>query len=187
MPDSKNGLNDTAATDVRTIRETVTAFRNSEAIKHLASSDKACREMAQRIDKYHERLYAGPITVHCAHGSTQVQPQRTNDLMEQLFRDLERAGRRRSGTCALGSRLTAVLPDMPMVRNLQCPNYMQIILYGEATLAQRFASIDRTQMRKQLIAAQEAAQKYPRHMGKLFKIPDLPDQLGHPKTSATAT
>ena len=187
LPDSKDGLNDTGATDIRTIRDKLTAFRRSEAIEHLATTDTVYRKMVRQIDKYHDRLLADPITVHCARGSIQVQPQRTNNLMEQFFRDVKRADRRRSGTCALGPRLAAMLPDTPMVRNLQCADYMQIILKGSATLAQRFAGIDRTQVRKELKDAQEAAQKYPRHMGKLFKIPNLPDQLVHPKTSATAT
>ena len=187
LPDSKDGLNDPGETDIRTIRDKVTAFRSSAAIKQLATSDKVYRKMVRQIDKYQDRLFADPITVHCTHGSLQIQPQRTNNLMEQFFRDLKRADRRRSGTCALGARLTAMLPATPLVRNLQSADYTGIILKGAATLAQRFADIDRTQVRKELDDAQKAAQKYPRHMAKLFKIPDLPAQFGHPNTSATKT
>ena len=185
LPDTKGGLKDTGETDLQTIREKVTAFRNSRAIRHLADTDKTYGKMVRQIDKYQDKLFADPITVHCAHGSVQIQPQRTNNLMEQFFRDLKRDDRRRSGTCALARRLTAMLADAPLVKNLKSSHYMEIILNGETTVAKRFACIDRGQVRKDAKDARNAAQKYPRHMGKLFNIPDLPATLGHPNPSAT--
>ncbi len=185
LPDSKGGLKDTGETDLQTIPEKVTAFRNSGAIRHLADTDKTYGKMVRQIDKYRNKLFADPITVHYDHGSVQIQPQRTNNLMAQLFRDLKRDDRRRSGTCALARRLTAMLADAPLVKNLTSSHYMEIILNGQATLVKRFAYIDRRRVRKDPKDAQIAAQKYPRRTGKLFKIPDLPATLGHPKPSAT--
>ena len=178
LPESDRGLNDMGEADMKTIKARVTAFRDAEDIRQLAATGTAYRKMVQQIDKYWDKLFADPITVTSAHGVIEIQPQRTNNLMERFFRDMKRGDRKKSGTRALSRTLAAMLADTPLVKNLENPDYMTIVLKGKANLAERFADIDRALARQTLRDAQKAVQKYPKHMGKLFKIPHLPAKLG---------
>ena len=68
--------------------------------------------------------------------------------------------------------------DSLVVKNLQNPQYMEIILNGKATLAERFAEVDVDQVRKLFAEEQKVARKYPKRMGEVFKISHLPTRLG---------
>ncbi len=172
---------------MKTIKARVTAFRDAEDIRQLAATGTAYRKMVQQIDKYWDKLFADRIAVTSAHGVIEIQPQRTNNLMERFFRDMKRGDRKKSGTRALSRTLTAMLADTPLVKNLENPDYMTIVLKGKANLAERFADIDRALARQTLRDAQKAVQKYPKHMGKLFKIPHLPAKLSkNPLTLAAS-
>jgi hypothetical protein len=77
-----------------------------------------------------------------------------------------------------------MLAQTPLVKNLDNPQYMEIILNGKATLAERLAEIDIDKVRKVFAEEKEVTKKYPKRMGKVFKITHLPRQLGmtQPKT-----
>jgi hypothetical protein len=106
-----------------------------------------------------------------------LAPQRTNNIMEQFFRDLKRSNRKRSGHHALTKTLQTMLAQTPLVKNLDNPQYLEIILNGKASLAERFAEIDISQVRQAHTEAQTSTQRYPRKMAKVFKIPHLPGKL----------
>ena len=158
-------------------RRALTRFRHSEEITNLAATTLAYRKMVRQIDKYREKLFAAPIQVSTKTGSTFVQPQRTNNILEQFFRDLKRKGRKRSGHHALSKTLKTMLAQMPLVKNLENPQYMEILLNGKANLAERFSEIDIVQVRKAFEQAQRVTQKYPKRMAEVFKIPNLPQRL----------
>ncbi len=179
LPDSNGSLNDTGETDMRTIREKVVAFRNEEQIKRLAAADKDYAKMIRQIDKYWDRLFTEPVIVSCDRGTIEIQPQRTNNLMEQFFRGMKRDERRKGGNCSLERTLTTMAEDVPLARNLKNPDYLRIILKGEETLAKSFANIDREVVRKEMENAKKVVQKYPGNMRKIFNIPDLPNRLNH--------
>ena len=42
----------------------------------------------------------------------------------------------------LGRTARAMIAETPMMKNLQCPEFMNIILNGQPTLAARFAQLD---------------------------------------------
>jgi hypothetical protein len=177
QPDSREGLNDEGDADMTTIKARLTHFRHSEEIKNLAARTVAYRKMVKQIDKYWDKLFADPIQVSTRTGSTFVQPQRTNNILEQFFRYLKRNGRKRSGNHALSKTLKTMLAQTPLVKNLENPQYMEIILNGKANLAGRFAEIDIVQVRKAFAEAQIVTQKYPKRMAEVFKIPNLPQRL----------
>ncbi len=177
QPDSREGLNDEGDADMATIKASLTRFRYSEEIKNLAATTLAYRKMVRQIDKYWEKLFAAPIQVSTKTGSTFVQPQRTNNVLEQFFRDLKRKGRKRSGNHALSKTLKTMLAQTPLVKNLENPQYMEILLNGKADLAERFAEIDIVQVHKAFDLAQRVTQKYPKRMAEVFKIPNLPQRL----------
>ena len=177
QPDSREGLNDEGDADMITIKASLTRFRHSEEITNLAATTLAYRKMVRQIDKYWEKLFADPIQVSTKTGSTFVQPQRTNNILEQFFRDLKRKGRKRSGNHALSKTLKTMLAQTPLVKNLENLQYMEILLNGKANLAERFAEIDIIEVRKAFEQAQRVTQKYPKRMAEVFKIPNLPQRL----------
>jgi hypothetical protein len=177
QPDSREGLNDEGDTDMATIKARLTRFRHSEEIKNLAATTLAYRKMLKQIDKYRDKLFADPIQVSTKTGSTFIRPQRTNNILEQFFRYLKRNGRKRSGNHALSKALKTMLAQTPLVKNLDNPQYMEILLNGKENLAARFAEIDIVQVRKAFEQAQRVTQKYPKRMAEVFKIPNLPQRL----------
>jgi len=86
-------------------------------------------------------------------------------------------GRKRSGDHALTKTLKTMLAQTPLIKNLDNPQYMEIVLNGKASLAERFAEIDIAQVRKALAEAQNVTQKFPKRMAEVFKIPHLPKRL----------
>ncbi len=179
LPDSSSGLNDTGETNMRTIRQGVTAFRNDEQIERLGAEEKDYAKMVKQIDKYWGRLFTEPLIVNCDRGTIEIQPQRTNNLLEQFFRGVKRDERRKGGNCSLERTLTTMAEDMPFTRNLKNPDYVGIILKGEKTLAKSFANLDGETVRKGVEDTKKAVQKYPGNMRKIFNIPDLPTRLNH--------
>ena len=99
-----------------------------------------------RITKYWDKLFADPITVITPNGKIQIQPQRTNNLLERSFRFLKRGARKKSGQQKLSKILKAMLADTPLIRNLTNPEYMKILLKEKKDLVQRFAEIDSKQV-----------------------------------------
>lgn len=186
QPDSQAGLNDEGDADIETIRSRVIAFRLSEEIEELSVSNIAYRKMIKQIDKYWDKLFADPIPVVTKTGTVTILPQRTNNILEQFFRYLKRIDRRRSGNHSLTKTLTTMLAQTPLVKNLENPQYMEIILNAKATLAERFAEIDIDQVRKVFAEEKKVTKKYPKRMGKVFKLTHLPRRLGmmQPKTAS---
>ena len=173
QPDSQAGLNDEGDVDIETIRLRVIAFRLSKQIEELSASNIAYRSMVKQIDKYWSKLFADPIQVAANMGTVTLQPQRTNNILEQFFRDLKRSNRKRGGHHTLSKTLKAMMAQTPLVKNLDNPLYMQVILNGKGTLAERFAEIDIVEVRKVFSQAQELTQRYPKRMAQVFKIPHL--------------
>jgi hypothetical protein len=178
QPDSQAGLNDEGDADIKTIQARVTAFRHSKEIEELSVTTIAYRKMIKQIDKYWDKLFADPIQVVTKTGTVTLQPQRTNNILEQFFRYLKRLDRKRSGNHSLTKTLTTMFAQTPLVKNLDNPQYMKIILNGKATLAERFAEIDIVQVRKLFAEEQQVTQKYPKRMAEVFKITHFPKRLG---------
>jgi uncharacterized C2H2 Zn-finger protein len=140
--DGSNGLNDEGeAESMTTIRQGVEQFRrNLDADPELAV-DPLGRKMAEQIDKYGDKLFADPICVDTPKGPVTIHPQRTNNIMEQFFRDRRRAHRRKTGNDSMCRTLHAMLADTPLVKNLDNPSYMEILLDGKRDLVELFATL----------------------------------------------
>ena len=176
-PDKNQGLNDKGDDDIKTIETQVSKFRHSSKIVALASSDTRYHKMVKQIDKYWGKLFADPIEVETPSGKLMIQPQRTNNLMEQSFRFLKRDRRKKNGQHSLAKILKGMLADTPLVRNLSNPEYVRILLKGKDTLADRFAEIDIQQVRQEEKQNERRWRKYPKRMCRLFKIPHLPQKM----------
>jgi len=173
QPNASDGLNNEGDTDMKTIKASVTQFRQDEQLKQQALIQPAYQKMFKQIDKYWEKLFSDPIEIKTSSGCKKIQPQRTNNIMEQFFRDIKRSYRKKSGNKSLTKILQTMMVDTPLVKNLNNPNYMKIILNGNADLAERFAKVNIKQVRQALTEEQQITRSYPKRMRKLFKIPDL--------------
>ena len=173
QPDASDGLNNDGDTDMNTIKANVTQFRQDDDLKQQALTRTVYQKMFKQIDQYWEKLFADPIEVKTTEGTHQIQPQRTNNILEQFFRDIKRSYRKRSGNKSLTKILQTMMVDTPLVKNLNNPSYMKIILHDHTDLADRFAEVDIIQVRRALTEEQQTTRSYPKRMQKLFKMPDL--------------
>ncbi len=70
-----------------------------------------------------------------------------------------------------------MLSATPLVRNLDNPEYCNLILNGCASLAERFSQIEITAIQKLLSAETESVQRVDPRIKKLIKDPKLPKRL----------
>jgi hypothetical protein len=176
LPDGKDGINDNGAnTDIRSIEEKVIAFR-----KWLIDDyerKETYTKMLKQIDKYWEKLFADPLPVVTPEGIVYIQPQRTNNILEQMFRDEKRRARKKSGTASLNKVLKAMLAETPMVQNLRNREYIDIILDGCSTLAERFFQIDTALVLKEMEAAKNNQEMILPSIKKLSRDCDLTKKI----------
>jgi hypothetical protein len=178
MPSGTHGLNDEGRSGhIRTIEKRVTAFRAWLTRRQDYPQDRAAQKMIEQIDKYWGKLFADPITVQTSSGPILIQPQRTNNILEQFFRSLKRAHRRRTGNASSGRMLRTILADTPLVRNLENPHYMQILLNGKPSLEAIFAEIDIDTLRKAFREAQDDPERIPAKLKPIIAMPDFPEML----------
>ena len=156
------------------IEKKVTEFRRwMVADMKLLENDNYTGFIAQ-LDKYWNKLFADPIKVETQLGKVEIQPQRTNNILEQFFRSEKRRMRKKSGTSSLSKRLKTILADTPFVKNLENPDYMKIILNGSETLAERFSKIDPRFVYQELEKDQKSQEKTIPEMRKLISSLNLP-------------
>ncbi len=84
-------------------------------------------------------------------------------------------------------QLKTILADTPLVRNLENEDYMDIILTGCTTLAERFSQIDAKLVREQLKKAQKNQNKIPSELKKIISLPDLPNKISDLSAGVTTT
>lgn len=172
------GLNDNGSdVEIKTIEAGVKNFRQLEKIINLSNTDIRFKKMVNQIDKYWGKLFSDPIEIKTDNGVLVIQPQRTNNMLEQFFRGIKSGNRKKMGTSSLSKMLKAMIANTPLVKNLSIPEYVDIILDGKKDLAERFSEIDISSVRATLRQEDEAARKYPKGMGRIFKMPDLPNKI----------
>jgi hypothetical protein len=138
-----NGLNDDGKEEsMSSIKKDVLAFRKNLDGNTIYTSDRSCKKMAEQIDKYGKKLFTSPISVDTPQGKLLVQPQRTNNILEQFFRGIKQGHRRRTGNSKMGRYLQTMLADTPLIKNLDNPKYLDMLLDGKKKLEELFADID---------------------------------------------
>ena len=176
MPAGPHGLNDEGRTgQIRTIEKRVSAFRAWLTQRKNHPRDRATQKMIEQIDKYWGKLFADPITVPTPSGPILIQPQRTNNILEQFFRSLKRAHRRRTGNASSGRMLRSILAETPLVRNLENPHYMQLLLNEKKSLEALFAEIEIDTLRKAFRQAQNDPEKIPVKLKPLIAMHNFPE------------
>jgi hypothetical protein len=172
------GLNDEGCKiDIRTIEYRVNKFRTWLTNRKGYPQNHDAKKVIAQLDKYWEKLFADPITVHTATGTTQIQPQRTNNILEQFFRDLKRGNRRKTGNKSCSRMLRTMLAETPLVKNLQNPDYMKILLKGKTSLTEVFAEIEIKTLREEFRKAKLNPENIPLKIKRLIAMPDYPEKL----------
>jgi hypothetical protein len=134
--------------------------------------------MAKQIEKYNDKLFADPIHVDTPSGKVAIYPQRTNNMMERFFRQLRRDYRRKSGNNTMRKTLQTMLADTPLVKNLDNPDYMEVLLIGKDSLEELFADLDMNCSEK-ILPRQSNADSILPGFRKLIQLPSLPDRVVH--------
>ena len=129
------------------------------------------------LDKYLEKLFADPLPVSTSEGFVYIQPQRTNNILERFFRREKRRGRKKSGTASMSKLLKSLLADTPLVQNLKNTEYMEIILNGCKSLAERFSKIDAHMVQLEMKAANNDSEKILPAIKKLIRDSDLTKKI----------
>ena len=172
------GLNDEGdKIDIKTIEYRVKKFRRWLTTRKVYLKNHDAKKMIAQLDKYWEKLFADPITVQAATGTIKIQPQRTNNILEQFFRDLKRGNRRKTGNKSCCRMLRTMLAETPLVKNLQNPDYMKILLKEKTSLADVFAEIEIETLREEFRKAQLSPEKIPPKIKRLIAMPDYPERL----------
>jgi len=174
----RRGLNDEGQKgSIRTIEKRVKKFRAWLIAHKDYPHNPYAQKMIKQIDKYWQKLFADPITVHTPSGPIHIQPQRTNNILEQFFRLLKRAHRRKTGNASSSRMLRTILAETPLVRNLENPTYIKILLQGKASLEEVFAEIEIDTVRQAFRDAQQTPEKIPSKLKRLIAMPDFPEKL----------
>jgi hypothetical protein len=162
---------------IDSIKKAVGQFRKKVIARPDYSSCRHWQALIEQIDKYGDKLFADPITVKTKKGKMQIVPQRTNNLMEQFFRDFRRGARRKGGDNSISRFLQSMIADTPLVRNLENPEYLKILLDGQPTLEARFAQIQVQTVRKELLDARNSPEKVPSRIRQLIHAQSFPETI----------
>jgi hypothetical protein len=174
---SNKGLNDDGQqATIKSIEQEVQKFRQEILSEKVLRKD-AYKNMIKQMDKYWDKLFADPINVNTPNGQLTIQPQRTNNILERFFRDFKRSNRKKSGTISLNRTLKSILADTPLVKNLDNPDYLVIILNGCNTLEERFEKIDSRMVLENLAAEKKNNERINPEVKKIIRRPDLPERL----------
>jgi hypothetical protein len=153
------------------IQKAVAKFRHRVTSRSDYPAARHWKAMIDQIDKYGDKLFADPILVPTPNGPLRVQPQRTNNLMERFFRDFRRTARRRSGHNSLSKFLQSMIADTPLVKNLENPEYLKVLLNGQPSLEACFAQFDIEEVRQELVNAQQGPDRVPSQIRRLIAAP----------------
>lgn len=148
-PRGRKGLNSSGEqSNINTIRQAVTAFRQNKKLNQAAQEIPAYRKLIEQLDRYWDKLFTDPITVKTSAGQIRIQPQRTNNVLERFFRRFKKQQRRKGGAHSMTKFLRSTLPDSPLIANLCNPAYLRTVLGNQPSLAARFAQVDIEKVRQ---------------------------------------
>jgi len=175
LKDGKQGLNDAGENcAMKSISDKVDEFIK----KYKLSKNEYHQKMIEQIQKYYEKLFADPIKVMIAGKEVLIQPQRTNNIMEQFFRYLKRLLRKKSGNISVKRSLSAMLPGTVLVKNLDNEEYLELLLDGTSSLEERFSQIDSRLFLREFSEMRSHNRKIPADAKKLIKEERALDKIG---------
>jgi len=165
-----NGLNDNGQkVEISTIESKVKDFKQWLSDQKYYHKNKDYQKLIAQTDKYWDKLFCDPIIISSPQGDSIIQPQRTNNIPEQFFRGVRRACRRRTGNNSMCKKLQTMSADTPLVKNLDNPDYLKLILGESKTLEEKYADIDHKKIITKMKDAGKIESKIPRRIKKLIR------------------
>jgi hypothetical protein len=176
LPDSKNGINDKGEeVDMKTVEQQLEKFRTQLINSPEYNTDMDYQKMIGQLDKYWDKLFAAPIIIETTEGLKTIQPQRTNNIIEQFFRDLKKSHRRTTGNNSIAKKLQTMVADTPLIKNLENESYMKIFLGEKNTIEEVFAQIEHDIFKQEIKRNREIEENIPQKIKKLIKNFDVPE------------
>lgn len=178
VPEEKSGLNDDGENvDLPTIELKLIEFKEWINSHDFPYDKSQFLKLIGQLNKYWPKLFAAPITIEAEGDTLVIQPQRTNNDLERLFRDMHHGNCKKTGTSKMNRALKAMLADTPLVRNLKNEEYVSIVLNGHSTLADRFAEIDAQLVREKINEANKNTDRLPGKLKRLLRRKSLIDDI----------
>ena len=165
-----NGLNDTGDGDIKLIETNVKEFIKITKLDTKFRESSKGQKFFKQIDKYKDKLFSDPIKVTTSDGEIKlIQPQRTNNIMEQMFRKFTRDNKRKTGDNSIKRTIQGMVKDTPLIRNWQNDKFMQMILENGKTKIDLFLEIDYKNIQDKMKQLKEVNQKIPGNIRKILK------------------
>ena len=178
VPGAGNGLNDGGAHGMALIEAMVGKFKIALAKNKSIMAKPGIQSMLKQMDKYWEKLFCDPIVLDTPTGASTVQPQRTNNILEQFFRRMGHSHRRRTGSNPSPQSMDKTPADLPLVANLDNPDYVRILLGDCQTLEERLAKVDRRMVNESMEMARRPQSWLPRKIRGALSGKLTPGQIG---------
>ncbi len=178
-PESEHkGLNDNGGSEsIDKIEMRVKKFRESVVNDPRIYKHDDYRKMIAQIDKYWDKLFADPITVDTPNGKISIQPQRTNNISEQFFRSIRHDYRRRTGHGSMAKTLKTMNANMPLVKNLENQQYMNILLNDKKSIEELFSTIGIEEVNEEMRTASVANEKIPPEVKHIIKCDNFSKKM----------
>jgi len=178
LPNTTIGLNDEGQDiDMGTIENRVMLFKDNLIKARGYHKSIAYQKLIAQIDKYWKKLFCDPIKVSTPQGDTFIQPQRTNNVLEQFFRGMRRSYRRTTGNNSMRKKLQSIIADTPLVKNLDNPEYWNLICNGKESLEEAFAEICQQDVTSKMKEAKKDEPKLPRNVVLLIRQKETMQKL----------
>ncbi len=137
-----------AAADLRNIEADLDHWRKALLERRPARGPanelrQAIDDIIAHLDRHGDSLWGHAIKLPAAAGGGVRLVDRTNNLMENGFRDFKHGERRRSGRKILSQDLESLPAEALLVENLRHPDYVQILCGSLDQLPQAFSALDR--------------------------------------------
>jgi len=178
LPTTANGLNDNGEdVEIKTIKNRVKEFKEWFLQEEYQHKNNDYQKLIGQIEKYWGKLFSDPIQITSSEGVTFLQPQRTNNIIEQFFRGIRRAHRRTTGNNSMCKKLQSMFADTLLVKNLNNPDYMKVILNEKMSLEEKFAEIDHEQVIARTKDAGNDENKIPRKIKNMIRENKTMDKI----------
>ena len=174
-PNAKLGLNDNGEhVDVATIENDLNQFLHRLRLRPDFSEAGPYGKMAAQIEEYWDMLLAAPIRVNTSGGAKIIYPNRTNNILENGFRDRNHSHRRKTGNNSMEGTLNATPAAASLIKNLDNPEFEAILLDGSPSLEDRFARIDPKRVHEALKRQRSEPGRMLPGIRRIFAIPLWP-------------
>lgn len=182
----KNGLTQmaeiTSPAQLQKIRSAVQNFTCDLQLKIQNTTDEKIKQpfinVKERIEQYWEKLFAEPLLVNVNGQEKLLFVHRTNNFVENHFRQLSYGYRRIHGNRSVRRNLENIPEQLPLTENLKNPNYVKLIFEDESKIAVRFSQIDVREIRKMVSEHRNKKQaSCSRKIKRIIRKPEFKDEL----------